>query len=74
MHLMSFTNIPLAPDDIGGTPIHYAAINGNVDTINFLVSLTTKPNAPNLYGFTPIEIAKYWRNEEVQKFLEDYCK
>ena len=73
-YLMGFTDAPLAPDDGGWTPIHYVAINGNMDTVKFLVGLTDTPNAPNILGNTPIEIAKIGKNVEVQKFLEDYCK
>jgi ankyrin repeat protein len=73
-HLMSFTNVPLAPDKSGFAPIDYAVGNGNLDTVKFLIGLTNKPNKPSNFGLTPIENAKLSGNVEVQKFLEDYCK
>ena len=82
--LIGFTYAPLAPDTYGCTPIHYAAANGNLDTTKFLVGLIDTPNAldnhgcccSNLYrknGNTPIEFAKFYKNVEVQKFLENHC-
>ena len=72
-HLMGLTDTPLAPDDQGWTPIHYAARgslytpNGNLDTIRFLVGFTSKPNAPTNTGRTPIGLAQYYGNDEVKK-------
>ena len=71
---MGFTDTPLAPNNYGGTPIHFAAVNGNLDTVKFLVGLTQTPNVPDNDGETPIEVAKVVGNVEVQKFLENYCK
>ena len=70
---MCFTDAPLAPNNRGGTPIHYAAANGNLDTIKFLVGLTDTPNALDNHENTPIKFAKFYKNVELQKFLEDYC-
>ena len=76
-HLVGLTDAPLTPCELGYSPIHYASISGNLDTVKFLVGLTKTPNAKPIGGLsrlTPIEIAKFGGNEEVQRFLENYCK
>ena len=72
--LIGFTYAPLAPDRYGCTPIHYAAANGSLKTVETLVGLTKTPNSPDTHGRTPLHLAKYCENEEVQRFLENYCK
>ena len=73
-HLIGFTDVPLAPDKDGWTPIHFVAVSGNLETVKFLVGLTQTPNAQDYFGNTPIDLAERFGNVEVQKFLENYCK
>ena len=73
-YLTEFTKATLAPGINGWTPIHYAAINGNLETVKFLVGHTKTPNAPDDKGITPISLARSSGNVEVQKFLENYSK
>ena len=37
------------------------------------LDLTDTPNTLDNHGNTPIEFAKFYKNMEVQNFLEDYC-
>ena len=53
--LIGFTYATLALDTYGCTPIHYAAANGNLDTIKFLVGLTDTPNAFSKIIVPPFE-------------------
>ena len=55
------TDNPNAPDEVGWTPIHMAALSGITEIVEILAPLTDNPNAPDKDGETPI----YWaaRNE-----------
>ena len=55
--LASLTENPLTPNEYGASPIHDAALYGNLDILKFLSSLTDNPNAPDKNGATPIHNA-----------------
>ena len=76
-YLVGLTDTPLAPDHRGWNPIHDATRMGHLEIVKYLVGLTDTPNAPTNNGLTPIQITRNSpnsRTQEVQKFLEEYCK
>ena len=71
--LVDLTEMPIAPDNYGYTPIHEAAMYGHLDVTKFLVDLTDMPIVPNNNGETPIELARMHEHVEVKEFLQRYC-
>jgi ankyrin repeat protein len=59
-----------AKGEYGGTPLHYAAFNENVEVLKYLVSRSANINAKGNYGDTPLHYAAgYNKNIEVLKYL-----
>ena len=56
----------------GQTPIHLAALNGQLDTVKYLVSFTDVPIARDDFGNTPIHSAANNGHLDVVKFLVDF--
>ena len=52
------------------SPLHFAALNGHVETVKFLAKFTNSPNAPNDYGETPLLVAAVRGHLGVVKFLK----
>ena len=71
---MDLTNEPMALDNQGQTPIHYASDGGHLNIVQFLVTLTKTPNVPDHWGRTPISLARNLGHKRIVEFLEDYCK
>jgi ankyrin repeat protein len=42
----------------GATPLHWAALKGHVEMVDYLLSVGADPNATNSAGETPIEVAR----------------
>ena len=63
------TDNPNAPDKLGETPIHIAAMRGHTEIVKILAPLTDNPNAPNNFGETPIQMANQNGHTEIVKFL-----
>ena len=59
----------LATNQIGRTPIHWAALRGHVEVVKLLACLTDCPNAPDKNGETPIFMAAAMGHTEVVKIL-----
>ena len=63
---------PLLPDsDSGDTPLHFAAISGNVSLVSFLLDCQCDPIKCNEQGNTPLHEACKWGNLEIVKKLID---
>ena len=62
---------PNACDKKGGTrtPILYAARDGNIEIIRFLIPLADNPNDPQNQGVTPIQAAAANGDLEIVKIL-----
>src|SRR5262249_32247902 len=86
LHLAAKANIPLkAPmilagkkidvnaQNVGGaTPLHWAAMNGNVNNVRDLLIQGAYPNIRDSSGKTPLDNAKENHRTEVIKILENY--
>ena len=78
------TDNPNAPDEVGDTPLHRAAINGHTEIVKILAPLTDTLNDPDKYGRTPIGKAqknkflfkpgskRYKNSVEICRFLESF--
>ena len=56
-------------DDQGDTPLHYAAINGNLEMCNLIISNTQDKNPANDRGKTPLDHAKSFGYSEISKLI-----
>ena len=60
------------------TPLHIAAKEGELDTVQFLVKKSyanpTEKSQPGLFGKTPYEIALWNKRDLVAKYLEDFLE
>ena len=54
------------------TPIHFAALVGNLDMVKHLATYTDHPNSRNIYGWTPIYYAAHYGHLEIIKFLVNF--
>lgn len=52
--LLSSGANPDAQDDNGDTPLHYAAQNGDLESVRLLLNNKAKPNIINIYAKTPL--------------------
>ena len=67
--LAPLTDNPNAPNNIGQTPIYWAAFYGHTEIVKILAPLTDNPNAPNKHGKTPSSVTK---NVEIKRLLETF--
>ncbi|MBY0353498.1 ankyrin repeat domain-containing protein [Candidatus Babeliales bacterium] len=61
-----------AGDEHGLTPLHYAAINGDLPIFSLLLAAGAHPNCQNVDGFTPLHAAVY--NEVNWRTLNEFFK
>ena len=59
------------PDRAGRTPLHYAALENDVQKINAMLDAGADPNAADLEGFTSLHFAaQQWSVEAAQILLD----
>ncbi|MCK5155253.1 MAG: ankyrin repeat domain-containing protein, partial [Spirochaetales bacterium] len=58
-------------DQYGNTPLHIAAFYGNIDAVNYLVSIGISAGMKNLAGDTPADMAKKQDHWEIEKMLRE---
>lgn len=51
-----------AIDNNGENILHYVAVNGDADTLRFLLTLSANPNLVDAQGHTPLEHARMYNN------------
>ena len=51
------------------TPLHFAAQNGHLSVVEYLVNQKADLNAKNNKGYTPLSLANERRKMEVAEFL-----
>jgi ankyrin repeat protein len=56
------------------TPLHLAAMKGNMDTVQFLVSKGASVNARDMNGTTPLDYAGLYGRKEVVEYLSKRTK
>jgi len=56
------------------TPIWYAANNGDVEIVKYLLDNGANPTQVNRYGWTPLRQAKFHNHTEVIELLENAIK
>jgi len=56
-------------DDDGLTPLHWAAMRGHKDIVEWLVAHNADINAKNKYGATPLKLAELSGHDDVEKLL-----
>jgi len=54
------------------TPLHYAASNGHLSVVEYLVNKKAKTNEKDQYGRTPLRLANDTRKDDVAKFLKEH--
>ena len=64
----------MAADDMGYTPIHFAAITGSLETIKLLIDYTDNYDVPNNNNQTPTNLAEQHGHKGVYIFLREYQK
>jgi ankyrin repeat protein len=58
-------NVPLhSTDDMGRTPLHWAAQNGDIECINRLIEVGSLVNTKDRYGDTPLKIAAFMGHDK----------
>ena len=60
-----------AADSEGNRPLHYAAQNGNTDTIKTLISGGAQLEVENADGRTPLNFAALYSNEATVNFMRE---
>ena len=63
---------PNIQDDIGDTPLHYAAEHGHLDVVKLLLEHGADPNIQNNSGKTPLHYAALDGHLEIVKFLLEH--
>ena len=66
----------MTKDSDGNTPLHFAALDGQYETVKFCISeLNCDPNTPGQWGMTPLHIAAEGGSLETVKWLieEQQC-
>ena len=56
-------------DNDGNTPLHYAALFGDITAMNYLVGMNAKVNQPNSRGETPLILAVHRRDPSLVRAL-----
>ena len=59
-------------DEAGDTPLHYCALEGNIDTVRMLIEAGADVNAPNQPGSTPYMYAEANQHGRVLLLLKKY--
>ena len=67
--LAPLTDNPNTPNNIGKTPIYWAAYNGHTEIVKILAPLTDNANGPSWNGNTPIHWAARFGHTEIVKIL-----
>ena len=58
------------PSAVGWTALHYAAINGDVELVKYLIKYGADVNKATGEGSTPIYLAQLGKHEEIVKLLK----
>lgn len=58
-----------AKDDLGWTPLHYAAYNGHTNTVKYLVTKGADKQIKNPNGATAFDLAKLNSHADIEAFL-----
>ena len=58
-------------DNVGLTPLHYAAICNNLEIFKFIVQIDENVNPVEVSGILPYHCALYLEEEEICKFIEE---
>lgn len=58
----------------GSTPLHYAALSNNIDSIEVLLKYGANPTLKNVAGFKPVDFANPANARRIAKYEEDYAK
>ena len=58
----------------GFTPLHYAAIKGQLEIAKMILPLVEDKNPKNSYGRTPLDFAKTYGHNQVAKLLKTLFK
>jgi ankyrin repeat protein len=56
---------------IGWTALHYAAINGDVELVKYLIKYEANVNKPTGEGSTPLYLAQLGKHESIVKILKN---
>ena len=73
--LAPITKYPISWDEEGYNPIHRAALEGDLDILEFLVTLTNNPNIPTLFApWTTIGIAACKGDIDILKIVAPLAK
>ena len=59
-------------DDVGMTPLHYAAKSGHTDTCKIILEHVNENNPKNSIGKTPLEYAKMNGHLEVVELISNF--
>ena len=54
------------------TPIHFAAMAGNLNMVKHLATYTDNPNPRNIYGWTPLYYAAHYGHLDIIRFLVNF--
>ena len=54
------------------TPMHWAAMKGDIKTVKLLIEQECKAFIPSEYGFFPIDLAGHFRKYDIVKVIVDY--
>jgi cytohesin len=63
---------PNAKDNIGWTPLHWAAHKGRVEIVELLLERGANPNAKDNIGWTPLYRAAYCGHVEIVMILLEH--
>lgn len=67
-YLLSFSY--RASEELGSTPLHFAAANGSVELVELLLSRGAHPTVVDKYGSTPLSVALAKKNYGVANLLQ----
>jgi ankyrin repeat protein len=62
-----------AIDVIGTTPLHIAAVHGNIDIMGMLVSHGARPDAVDACGRSPLDVALFLEQPVSSAWLREIC-
>lgn len=67
--LLEHGALPNATAELGGTPLHSAAANGDMELVRLLLEHGADPNAPREDGNTPLDLARAAGHDDVVRQL-----